>query len=305
MAEKHIRKAKSSALAPHDIPRATHEGTLEFGDIVVPCYVLADGTALITKRGALSALTGGAPKRNDFGRYIDKIPNRPEEFSARPIFFRTPRGSLAHGLSAEAFVDIAQLYVDAMHEGRLRLNQRHIGEQCYRIIRALAKVGIVALIYEKTGYKTDHARRALHKILEAYIAPELMPWTKRFPDEFYAQLFRLWGWSYDPASPHRPIRVGLLTNMLVYDRLPAGVLDELRAKNPPGERGRRRHRHHQFLSPDVGHPHLERHLLQLVALMRAAESWDQFLVFFARAFPERAAPVLPEPSAGELPPTVH
>lgn len=30
------------------VPRALHEGTLRFGTTEVPCYVLADGTPLLT-----------------------------------------------------------------------------------------------------------------------------------------------------------------------------------------------------------------------------------------------------------------
>lgn len=36
----------------------------------------------------------------------------------------------------------------------------------------------------------------LQLILEKYVSQELLPWAKRFPDEFYKQMFRLKGWEY-------------------------------------------------------------------------------------------------------------
>jgi hypothetical protein len=56
------------------------------------------------------------------------------------------------------------------------------------LLRAFARVGIVALVDEATGFQDIRARDDLHKILEAYIAKELLPWTKRFPNEFYKEI---------------------------------------------------------------------------------------------------------------------
>ena len=65
----------------------------------------------------------------------------------------------------------------------------------------------------------------MHRILEAYIAKELLPWTKRFPDEFYRQLFRLRGWQYSPVSVKRPKAVGRIMSELIYEKLPDGVIE--------------------------------------------------------------------------------
>ena len=41
---------------------------------------------------------------------------------------------------------------------------------------------------EATGFQHDRTTDALAKILEAFVAKELQPWVKTFPDDFYAQL---------------------------------------------------------------------------------------------------------------------
>ncbi len=66
----------------------------------------------------------------------------------------------------------------------------------YAIMTAIAKTGLIAVIDEVTGYQDDRDRSELQKILSKYFSQELLPWTKRFPDEIYKQMFRLKGWDY-------------------------------------------------------------------------------------------------------------
>jgi hypothetical protein len=54
-------------------------------------------------------------------------------------------------------------------------------------------VGIIALVDEVTGYQYQRKKSDLAQILEAFIAKELQPWVKTFPDEYYEHLFRLRG----------------------------------------------------------------------------------------------------------------
>lgn len=60
----------------------------------------------------------------------------------------------------------------------------HIASQAEILMRGFARVGIVALIDEVTGYQRDRKRDALAAILEKYIAKEMRPWLKTFQLEF-------------------------------------------------------------------------------------------------------------------------
>jgi hypothetical protein len=155
------------------------------------------------------------------------------------------------------------------------------------LMRALAHVGIIAIVDEATGYQQERARDELNQILQAYISAELLPWTKRFPNEFFKQLYRLNGWKYVEGNHKRPKYVGGMINNLVYEHLPPGVLPQLKQLNPPGESGRRKYTHHQFLTPDTGHPHLDKQIIEVVTLMRVSENKEAFKQLFARAFPKR------------------
>lgn len=204
-----------------------------------------------------------------------------------PIIFITPTGGRAYGYEAETLVELCEAVLSARAAGVLQKQQLAIAQQCELIMRGLARVGIVALVDEATGFQEVRKRDALHKILEAYISPDLLPWAQRFPNSFYEEMFRLHGWAYDPESVKRPGVVGKFTNQFIYEQLPSGVIDELRQKNPKDDLGRRRARHHQFLTEDVGHPHLQKQITKTVTLMQASDNWSMFKRLFARVFPRK------------------
>lgn len=278
--------------------KATHgtpDHPLKIGDIEIPCYVLENGQRVLVQRAVVNAI--GISRGSSSGAGGDRlakfisgkilkpfIPNALTEVTKNPIKFKTPNGNLAHGYEATILADICEAILQARIEGVLQKQQEHIAEQCEILMRGFARVGIIALVDEVTGYQEVRDRNELNRILEKYIAKELLPWTKRFPDEFYEQLFRLLNWQYSPLSASRPGYVGTLTNRLVYEKLPPGVLDELRDKNP-SEKGRRKHKHHQFLTEDIGNPHLEKHIASVITLMRISPNYKTFKRHFDKAFP--------------------
>jgi len=287
-----------------EVPRATHIGELEIGNVTIPCAVLDDGTRVISERGVTKALggkRGGAHWRRK--KEAKGGANLPVFISAgnlnpfidrdlmvaltQPILFRPAKGGgVAHGVEATVLPKICEVWLRARDDHALLPSQLHIAEQADVLMRGLAHVGIIALIDEATGYQEIRDRIALQKILEKYIEKELQTWTKRFPDEFYRQMFRLRGWQYSPLTVKRPSVVGHYTNDLVYERLAPGVLDELRRRNPPDLEGKRRHRHHQWLTLDVGHPKLQEQLSNLIVLMKASANWASFYRLVQRALPK-------------------
>jgi hypothetical protein len=86
---------------------------------------------------------------------------------------------------------------------------------------------------------------------------------------------------------NRPSVVGRWTNDLVYERLAPGLLDELKRLNPPDERGRRKSKHQQWLTEEIGHPELQRHLAMLIGFERASSSWGMFYRMVQRALPKK------------------
>lgn len=294
-AKKAITRTRSGVRMP---PRATHGGEhcpLRIGDVMIPCFVLENGTRVISQRGLKAALgfnsTGGARRLVGFATRIGANPSMVNDLTTRienPIVFFNIGGGEAHGYEAQLLGDICDAVLEARKNGKLTSQQTHIAARCELLVRGFAAVGLVALIDEATGYQADRAHDALSKILHAFIAKELQRWIRTFPTDFYQELFRLWGIPFDTSklSGKRPGFIGTLTDNIVYQRLAPGVRDELRARNPAVEPGRRQHKHHQHLTKDVGHPRLLEHLAAVIALMRASDTKEQFWRSLNRSLPK-------------------
>lgn len=271
---------------------------LIIGDIEIECYVLNDDTRVLTQAGFLEALGrhrkanvrregAGAPvpailQGKSIAPFItDEVRER-----AKPITFRLPTGGRARGYNAQLLPDICDIYLQARERGVLPRNQEHVAKQAEILVRGLARVGIIALVDEATGYQELRTRDALARILETYIDKELQAWVQTFPPDFYREMFRLRGLDYSPDSVKRPQYFGHLTNNVVYGRLAPGVLDELKKVTPRNEKGLRKHKYFQRLTANVGYPKLREHLGSVTTLMKLSSDWTDFMLKLERIHPK-------------------
>jgi hypothetical protein len=163
-----------------------------------------------------------------------------------------------------------------------------VAEKAQVLLDGLADTAIDALIDEATGYQKRRAHDALQKILAAYVRPEFRSYKSKFPISFYEQIYRVMGWPFDAASTARTAYVGKLTNSLIYEQLPPGVLEGLRRKNPTDPVTKRRKRKHfQFLTEDIGNQHVDKQITAVTTLLRATPNgqWKFFETLFKQAFP--------------------
>lgn len=142
---------------------------------------------------------------------------------------------------------------------------------------------------EGTGYQEVRDKMALQAILDAYLRKELAAWAKRFPDDFYRQIFRLRNWQWKGMKVNRPQVVANYTKDFVYSRIAPGILEELQERMPKDDKGRNRGAYTQLFTEDVGHPALAQHLHAVTALMTAARNWDDFKRMINVAFPKKGA----------------
>lgn len=209
-------------------------------------------------------------------------------FLQNPIRYRDQAGNLAEGIPGTVLRRILSVWVRAHQAGVLGTSQQKTAEKAKILLEGLADTAIDALIDEATGFQKRRAHDALQKILAAYVLPEFRPYQARFPISFYEQIYRVMGWEFNAHSTARTAYVGTLTNKLIYEKLPPGVLPELRRKNPVDPQTRRRRKKHfQFLSENIEDPHLERQIVAVTALLRATPSgqWKFFEMLFNQAFP--------------------
>ena len=288
---------RPAATPPLKVIAGTPDAPLVIGDVEIPCYVLEGETRVLSQGGFVRAIgrTGGPKAGRDdlFNLPVFLRPRNLTRFisndlitSSKPIQFQAVTGgTVATGYRATLLPEVCEVFLAARQAGVLHRTQQHIAERAEILIRGLATVGIIALVDEATGYQRIREERALASILERFIARELRPWTRTFPFTFYDQIFRLRGWgSIDGVK--RPSVMGHYTNDLVYERIAPGVLEELQRKNPTLPQGWRRNRHHQWFTPEYGHPRLKEHLEGVTALMRAASSWEGFKRSVDRVYPK-------------------
>ena len=276
--------------------KATHEGELHIAGQVLPCAVLEDGTRILTLSSVFKAF-GRIPRGKSGNRLINmpsfvdaknlkEFINKDIAVLIKELDFVNTNGRFSKGYNAEALPAICDVYLEARKASALTKKQLPLAEVSEILVRSLSKIGIIALVDEATGYQEIRDRIALQKILDKYILEEFRRWTKTFPAEFYKEMFRLKKWSYEEKSIKRPSVIGHYTNNIVYRRLAPAVLKELQHKNPTTEKGFRKQRHHQWLSGNVGFPKLKDHLVGVVALMKAAPNWGNFLRLLERAYPK-------------------
>lgn len=288
---KEIAKKASDA---RNILRATHgseDHPLIIGNIRIPCYVLSDGRRVLVQRSMATAIgmtdTGGqrittfATSKALTGFIDESLINKLNT----PILFRTTQGNLAHGYDATVLIDLCDSVLAARKADKLLAQQTHIAINCEVLVRGVAKVGIIALIDEATGYQEDREKNALAKILEAFVAKELQPWIKTFPIDFYKELFRLRKLQYPSMSGNTPSYFGHLTNNIVYKRLAPGVLEALKKATPKSRSGNKTARYFQSLTNDTGYPKLKEHLGSVVTLMKLSEQYDEFTEKLERIHP--------------------
>jgi hypothetical protein len=284
--------AKKAAAARWPILKATHgdaDHPLTLGGVTIPCYVLEDGTRVLSQRGMMAGLgitpgttRSGADRLTSFtaGKGISAFVNsdlRP--LIENPIKFTTG-GVAAFGYPATLLADLCDAVLAARKAGALQKQQEHIASQAEILVRGFARVGIIALVDEATGFQEARERDALAKILEAFVAKELQKWVRTFPAEYYKELFRLRGWLF-PKLPQdqqkRPVMVGKITNDIIYARLAPGVREELHRATPRDAKGRLKHKLFQRLTNDIGHPKLREHLARVITVMQLSPDWATFM----------------------------
>lgn len=279
---------------------SSHEGKLTLGNVELECHVLEDGRHVFSSEDFLRAFglrfeSNGEVWKN-LRVFLDKIKIAASAnkvlYNAliKPLKFKKQGNGgkfPCNGYPAELLPEICNTVLATAENKMLGLEPelKTAAKQARKLLKSLANVGVIALIDEATGYQDYRAKHALQDLLDKYLKTEHAAWAKRFPDVFYKELFRLKKWDWKGMKENSPGIVGSYTRDLVYSRLAPGVLQELEHRNPPIAPGRRKVKHHQWLTDDIGHPALGEHLHAIIALMRVSNSWDQFHRYVTKAFP--------------------
>lgn len=273
---------------------------LRFGNIEIPCYVLNNGMRVISGRGLQKAI-GSDSKSGQWMRPFLNTDGLSTYFYAgqdnvasamlSPIKFkRSGAGgsqSVTNGYEATLLMDVCCAVLDANRAGDY--DDAIIVRNCDIIVRSVAKVGIIALVDEATGYDKEkkRAKDELQKFLAVFINQEAAKWVKTFDDTFFEDVYKMRNWTWEKATA-KPSFVGKIINDVVYERIAPSVYEELRKLNPKMESGNRRYKFHQFLTSDVGRPMLQTHLAIIHSLAAASGyNWARFMYLLDKSHPKQ------------------
>lgn len=284
-----------------DLPKATHQGQMVIGNLLLDCYVLEDGRRVFHKRGMARALGLKSEGGNAFMKTMQgkglgsELPEDLKKKINNPVNFKPLTQDLAHGYDAEVLAEVARAIAKAGNDGKLNRQQHRLAAQAQILINAFAKIGVVALIDEATGYQQIRDPSALRMLVQQYIEEEKRQWEKQFPDSYYDDLNRLYGskrfttTSAGAIIQNRPQHFANFTREYVYHPLENGeVLEELDRINPKvGPTKTRRARFHQHLTQGYGIEKLKRQVQEVQTLMAVSDTVTGFKKLFMKRFPRK------------------
>jgi hypothetical protein len=293
------KKAASARWGKKDfgdgMPEAIKDGQLKIGDVWLDCYVLKDGRRLIHKRSMARALglksEGGNTFMKTMGRKSIGSVMLPEmrEKIANPIIFKPLAGDPAHGYDAPFFIEVCDTIWEANKQGKLKPSQLFLSIQAEIIMRSCAKIGIIALIDEATGYIRDKHKEEYRLLFKEFIRAEFREWEKEFPEQFFDMMYRLYDLRRNSKNRH-PQFFGKFIRRYVYSPLAnsnGAILDMLDEKNPiVYVNGGRKHKMFQFLSDEIGLSALRAHIWQLIGIGNSTRTKEGFQRGFKMAFPQ-------------------
>jgi hypothetical protein len=317
--EERTERARKAAEARWNagVVQATHEGSFPLGNTELFAAVLPDGKRLLTQATFLRAIGRARSPKAGTGvlTTVDELPfflqaKALKPFitpdlvtSTTPVFFVDKGGKKSVGYDAELLPAVAEVYLRlrdhyAKQKQEPPQKYQHIIDACDLLMRGLARVGIVALVDEATGYQFVRPNDELRKILEQYISKELAKWVLTFQPDFYREMYRLRKWELNPDSHKKPGVVAKYTLDLVYDRIHPDLVRELKQTRVDWEDagGRKGGKLFQFLTTDSGHPRLKQHIEGVIQIMRFSKDWHQFMYRMGVSYPKiNETPNIPFP----------
>lgn len=275
-----------------DVPQARWRGVLTIGTAEIPCYVLEDSRRVITRSAATDVLSDSKGGGNlEVYLMVEGLKGFvPPGFRDQMIEFEVPEIAAAfntatRGISAESFIEICRGYVAAFDANALTTErQKEIAIKAAMFLAACAKVGLIAMIDEATGYQYVRASDALQLKLRLFLAEEMRKWEKTFPDQLWEQFGRLTLWKGPIHS--RPKYWGNLVMEFIYENLDPDVAEWLRQNAPKPQHGQN---YHQWLSEQYGLKKLIEHIWKIIGIASTCETIDELREHLQRIYGKNAA----------------
>ena len=274
-----------------------YRGELDLNGTKIPCYVLGNGTRVISGRGMQEALKmvdtedGKQTAGTRLVRYLNQKSLNPFISKYIELDHLSPlvcndNGKVLHGYKATALADICDAFLEARKHVTLSSRQAIIAAQCEILMRAFARLGIIAMVDEATGFDKvkDDVKDKLQTFFNQFLMKEAAKWVKTFPDEFFMDIYKMKHWDWQ-STRKMPGVMGNWIRDIVYERI-APILPELEKLNPKNANGHRSKKFHQFLSREEGLPRLKEYFASIHTIVVMSDyDWNKFKVNLDKVHP--------------------
>jgi hypothetical protein len=260
----------TQAIENKGLPIALWPGQL--ADSGIECYVLDDKRRIISRTGATTFLTDrkGGGNLESYTSVQAVADYMPPNLTGEMVEFALPGvvNKTVKGMEAETFVEICRAYVAAWQANALESDaQKAIAARAAMFLGACAKVGLIALIDEATGYQYERPVDALQFKLKLFLVDEMRKWEKTFPDDLWVQFGRLTNWK---GSLHqRPKYWGKLVMKLIYEYLDPDVAQWLRDNAPKPIQGQN---YHLWMTEQYGLKKLIEHIWKVIGVASTCQT---------------------------------
>ena len=288
-----------------------YKSELDLAGTKLPCAVIQGPAGIqrvLSENGITNAILGG---RSGASKRLKKAAS--EEGALLPLFI-APRqlksfidqelldgpltpidyvdgDRVVRGYDASVLVTVCNIWLKAREAGELQKQQLAKAQKAEILPARWRELASWPWSMRRQATRKSAPQNALQEYLADIIRKELAAWVKKFPDEFYENIYKLKGWVWPGMGKNRYSVVGHYTNNLVFERLAPGLLKELQSKSPKNEKGYRGNRLHQWLTEEVGDPMLAQHLHSLMMFQRLAVAngwgWQRFLHAVDQVLPRR------------------
>jgi len=272
---------------PFVMPKVAHKGTLELSGIPVNCYVLDNGERILSLRNAVKAISNKDNGNLDgYNPLIQKkkgaVQNQPVS-SGNPLihnekgavqnieFLIEETDTVATGISTDYFVSICEAYVKGLSERTLKTErQKEIAYRCAIILSGFARVGIISLVDEATGYQKVREETELRDKFSAFVSEHIRSWEKTFSDRLWTEFARLTRYQGNPFT-NRPSYWGRLVRDTIYMSLDAELYGVLKEKKGAGNS-----KLHQGLTEEIGVKVLTSHIDEIIGISKVCDNVIEF-----------------------------
>jgi hypothetical protein len=178
-----------------EVIKSAYEGKVTIGDAVLECHVLEDEQRIFSRRDFLHALNlrfDPKEERKMVQLFLDRI-NFVSIIGDQTLYkalndpIKFKKGNfVAYGYPAELLAEVCNAML-ALAENRMLpvdFEIKETAKQSRKLLKALANVGVVALIDEATGYQDYRAKNALQTILDQFLKKSTPPGPKGFRMNF-------------------------------------------------------------------------------------------------------------------------